>query len=226
MSDNKFQSNCLIACFIRRSNLARRFAATVCIYLALGNSCFASMWLTAGHAAGPGGALEEIAWGQPSSGLRAGLVFFPSRSKAPIAGRLAPTAHRAEFIEFEIVIENTGETDIRVPGSILNTWRWQISLTPGSGGTPLRAVLHPPPKPISAPGHVELRPGERRRLTIKCTHWIAEGREDTYDNIMSFTPVGVYWAVGRYQTTDKEAGNAPWRGTVTTGEVGTWIVPE
>jgi len=201
----------------------RGLRSTFCFFLALVHSCFTPVWAASNHVKGLG-SRPEVVWGHAAAGLRAGLVLPTTIATQTVSGMFTVAVRCAEPMELEIVIENIGKTGLQVPGSILYAWHWLITLTPMSGGTPIRAVLHPPPTPIAPPSPIGLPQGEQQRISITCAHWIAVGEEETYDKIRSVLPLGTYLVSGHYESTHWEVGPGLWQGAVTTGEAKLRIV--
>lgn len=169
---------------------------------------------------------SQVAWGSSSGGLRAGIVLPETSSPDPVSRRLLIRPRRAEPMLVEIVIENVSKDMLQIPGSMFWPWQWEIMLVPMSGGTSMRAVLHPPPKPIAPPSPAPLGPSEQKRISFTCSNWIGVGEEDTYQNIRSTPSPGEYVFFGQYTSTNWEAGPGLWQGKVSTGEVEVEVISE
>lgn len=160
---------------------------------------------------------SEVAWGQEVAGLRIGIVLPVTTAFGAVVDSHVAAGHGKYSIEIEILIENVGKSPLFLHESINHPWNWIILFTPTSGEKSLRAVLHPPPKPIFSSSEFELPPGGKQRLLINCAHWISIGDEENYENIRSTLPAGSYLISGHYQSPKWQIATNLWRGTIVTG---------
>ncbi len=203
----------------------RGLKSSFCFLLVLTHLCLAPAWAASSYVKGLG-SRPEVVWGDAAAGLRAGLILPTTTATKTVSDWSTVAVRSAETIELEIVIENVADPGLLIPGSILYAWHWQVTLTPISGDAPIRAVLHPPPKPIAPPSPIGLPLGGQQRISIPCAHWILVSEEETYDKIRSALPIGTYLISGRYESMHWDVDSGLWQGTVTTGEAELRVVSD